>query len=224
MRPFLVLPLAFLAMTTPAVAQEAIPPLAEDPFAQGFDLEPSGVETPTPPGLTADAATAPAAPPSREARLDTLFAQLKRERSPEAAQIVAAQIQAAWLDAESDTTTLLMQWSADAIAGQNRPAALDLLDQIVVLDPDYAEGWNRRATLNYEMSRFGRSIADIEQTLAREPRHFGALMGLGAILETFGREAQAMEIYLKALEVYPTLKGAQDAVTRLADEASGQPS
>ena len=133
------------------------------------------------------------------------------------------QIQAEWLAAESETTALLMRWSSEAIAREDRPAALDLLDQVLVLDPDYAEAWNRRATLNYEMSRFGRSIADIEQTLAREPRHFGALMGLGAILESFGRKAEALDVYLKALEVYPTLKGAQDAVARLADEASGQP-
>ena len=100
-------------------------------------------------------------------------------------------------------------------------AAMDVLDQTLVLDPDYAEAWNRRATLNFSMDRWGKSLADIEQTLGREPRHWGAMMGLGMILERLDEKQKALETYLNVLAVYPALKSAQDAAGRLSEELTG---
>ena len=100
-------------------------------------------------------------------------------------------------------------------------AALDLLDQALVIAPHYPEAWNRRATLNFSMNRLGKSLVDIEQTLLREPRHWGALMGLAMILEQTGRKEQALETYLRVLAVYPALDSAQDAAGRLSEELLG---
>ncbi|MFD2236203.1 hypothetical protein [Aureimonas populi] len=168
----------------------------------------------------------PSAPASGDdeaaSALDGLFAELRRERSPEAAERLAGRIEAHWLDSGSATVDLLMGWADAAAATQNEGAAFDLLEQVMVLSPDYAEAWNRRATLNYGLDRYGRSLADIEQTLIREPRHFGALMGLGAILETLGRDSDAAQAYGRVLEVYPSLRAAQDALARLSDAAEGR--
>lgn len=155
-------------------------------------------------------------------KLDALFAELKHEASPEAAAFIAAQIEAEWRDSGSATVDLLMLWSAEAMAKNDPAAAFDLLDQALVLKPDYAEAWNRRATLHFAESNIGKSLADIERTLALEPRHFGAWMGLGMILDQSGQEEKALEAYGQALEIYPAHRGAQDAFGRLSDELSGQ--
>lgn len=157
-----------------------------------------------------------------EERLDELFTELKREADADKAAMIAARIEREWRRSGSATVDLLMLWAGQAMGRSNNAAALDFLDQALVLAPDYAEAWNRRATLNFSMENYGKSIADIEQTLLLEPRHFGALMGLGMILEQIDRKEEALEAYMRALEVYPTLKSAQDAVGRLSDELSGR--
>ncbi|WP_182085356.1 hypothetical protein [Aureimonas sp. ME7] len=176
------------------------------------------------PDVSGDAAEKPpAAAESRSERLDRLFGELRREGDAQKAGALAEQIQTTWNESGSATIDLLMLRSAQAIAKKDAGAAMDLLDQAIVLQPDFAEGWNRRATLNYTQNRYGLSIADVGEVLKREPRHFGALMGLGAMLEELGRRREALDAYGRALAVYPSLKPAQDAVARLAEELSGQP-
>jgi tetratricopeptide (TPR) repeat protein len=116
----------------------------------------------------------------------------------------------------------MLLWASQAVTGKRQAAAFDFLDQAILLKPDFAEAWNRRATLNYIADDYGKSLADIERTLQLEPRHFGALMGLGAILEATDRKPEALETYLRVLDISPTLKTAQDAVGRLSEEMTGQ--
>ncbi|WP_279480949.1 tetratricopeptide repeat protein [Aureimonas sp. SK2] len=183
---------------------------------------PSRAQDVLPPGVASEAATPPA-DETREARLDRLFAELRREPDAEKATAVANQIQGVWLDSGSATVDLLMERAGQAVARKDAGAALDLVDQAIVLQPDYAEAYNRRATLHYTQNRYALSIADVEETLRREPRHFGALTGLGAMLEELGRKREALEAYTRALTLYPTLKAAQDAAARIAEEMSGEP-
>ncbi|MBO0662969.1 hypothetical protein LQ948_08620 [Jiella sp. MQZ9-1] len=167
-------------------------------------------------------ATADAKPNETQAQtLDRLFGELRKQPDADKARSIAAQIERQWRRSGSATVDLLMQRAAKAMADQNNAAALDVLDQTIVLDPAYAEAWNRRATLNFTMNKFGKSLADIEQTLAREPRHWGALMGLGMILEHLDENQKAFDTYMKVLAIYPALKSAQDAAGRLADELTG---
>ena len=177
-----------------------LPPLPyAKPKAPPAEAEPSRPAT--------DAETAP--PATKAERLDVLFAELKKTPSPEDAARIATKIDTEWSQSGSATVDLMLLWATKAAAKQNSAAALDLLEQAIILDPDYAEAWNRRATLNYQISDYGKSIADIQKTLILEPRHYGALMGLGMILEDTDRKPQALEAYTKVLEIYPANKSAQ---------------
>ncbi|MGN6464706.1 MAG: hypothetical protein ACTHLP_04385 [Rhizobiaceae bacterium] len=155
-------------------------------------------------------------------RLDQLFAELKRERNDHAADRIARQIWQEWLDSGSATVDLLMQWSNDAIQAKKYPVALDFLDQIIALDPGYAEGWNRRATVHYMMGDYTMSMADIDKTLQLEPRHFGAIAGMAEILKDTGRKKLALRAYERVLQLYPMMCSAQSAVEALTQEMAGE--
>ena len=79
-----------------------------------------------------------------------------------------------------------------------------------MIAPNYAEGWNQRATLHYMMENYGKSVADIEKTLALEPRHYGALAGLASIQQSIGNDRAALKTWYRALEIYPAMKSGQD--------------
>jgi tetratricopeptide (TPR) repeat protein len=170
---------------------------------------------------------APSTPVSPEAlhkaRLDKLFEQLKRENNENAAQITAQQIWRLWFSSGSATVDLLMQWSAKAIKDRKYNVALDFLNQVVALDPKYAEGWNQLATIYYLNGNYAKSMADIDRTLQLEPRHFGALAGLAQIMEITGHKKRALEAYEKVLAIYPMMRSAQTKVEALTQELAGQP-
>ncbi|KQS76501.1 hypothetical protein ASG25_14430 [Rhizobium sp. Leaf384] len=172
--------------------------------------------------------TAPAQPPAepeklptRAEKLDTLFAALKRERDVEKARGIADQIRAEWQDSGSATVNLLMQWAAKAVADNKQPSALDLYDQVIALAPDYVEGWNQRATLHYQMSNYRKSMSDINRVLALEPRHFGALAGMAAILEASGKDELALRAWEQFLAVYPAERKAQEQLGELEEKLAG---
>ncbi|WP_394688010.1 hypothetical protein [Hoeflea sp.] len=153
--------------------------------------------------------------------LDGLFSELKRERDANQAKRISERIWARWRDSGSATTNLLLQWADKAMADKKNSLALDLLDQVVVLMPDFAEGWNRRATLHYAMGNHSKSMADINRVLALEPRHFGAMAGMAAILDASGNDALALRAWEQMLEVYPANRQAQTKVGELADKLAG---
>src|SRR4030081_205576 len=115
--------------------------------------------------------------------LDFLFGALKAAPDETSAKHVEARICALWLQTPSDTAALLMMRAKAAMDAQQIDVALKLLDAVVKLRPDYIEGGNRRATFYYLKNDYAHSLEDIEQVLAREPRHFGALAGLGMNME-----------------------------------------
>ncbi len=122
----------------------------------------------------------------------------------------------------SDTIDLMMSWSVDAMQAEDFARALDHLDQIVVLAPDFAEGWNKRATVHFLTKEYGKSIADIEKTLALQPRHFGALSGLGLIMRDIGLTHEATKALTRALAINPHMTGAREALEKLKKETDGQ--
>jgi tetratricopeptide (TPR) repeat protein len=153
--------------------------------------------------------------------LDTLFAELKRERDEKQAKRISERIWAKWRDSGSATANLLMQWADKAVTEKKNGLALDLLDQVVVLMPSYAEGWNRRATLNYAMGNHDKSMADISRVLALEPRHFGAISGMAAIMAAAGNDELEFKAWEQMLEIYPANRQAQERLGELADKLSG---
>jgi tetratricopeptide (TPR) repeat protein len=154
--------------------------------------------------------------------LDFLFGALKAAPDEASAKHVEARIWAIWLQTPSDTTALLMTRAKAAIDAQNIDVAIKLLDAVVKLNPDYLEGWNRRATLYYLKNDYARSIQDIEQVLAREPRHFGALAGLGMIMQDLGEEKRALDAFRKALAVNPHLEKVPELVKTLTEKVEGR--
>ena len=158
----------------------------------------------------------------QENRLDALFAQLKRERNEKAAARIAGRIWEEWGRSGSASIDLMMGWSKTAMDSRKFDVALDFLDQVVVLDPSYAEGWNRRATVHFMMQNYAKSMSDISHTLQLEPRHFGALSGLGQIMKSTGRNQLALEAWQRVLDIYPMMRSAQDEVATISEELAGE--
>jgi tetratricopeptide (TPR) repeat protein len=154
--------------------------------------------------------------------LDFLFGALKVAPDEASAKHVEARIWALWMQTPSDTAALLMTRARVAMEGQQMDVALKLLDAVVKLRPDYIEGWNRRATLYYLQNDYAHSLQDIEQVLVREPRHFGALAGLGMIMQDLGDEKRALEAFRKALAVNPHLDKVPELVRTLSEKVEGR--
>lgn len=155
-------------------------------------------------------------------RLDRLFAELKRERNEQTATHISQRIWQEWSQSGSASVDLMMEWSQKAVEAKKFDVALDFLDQVVTLDPTYAEGWNRRATVHYLMKNYGKSMADIDRTLQREPRHFGALSGLAQIMIDTDRKEAALRAWQRVLDIYPMLRNAQDQVSTISEELAGE--
>jgi tetratricopeptide (TPR) repeat protein len=167
------------------------------------------------------------AAPSKETlgaeTLDQLFATLAKPGDEAAGEAVESEIERRWLQSGSDTVDLLMTWSAQSIATKNYGRALDFLDAVVMLKPDFAEGWNRRATVFYMQDEYGKAISDIEKVLALEPRHFGALAGLGLMLRDMDRKADALAALERAVAIDPYLSDdVTDAIKELKHAVDGQ--
>lgn len=171
-------------------------------------------------------AAAPAKPQmslaERLRNLDFLFGALKAAPNDEAAKAIEQRIWAVWMVSPSDTANLLMTRVRSAIEQKDTDLAFKLLDGIIKVKPDYVEAWNRRATLYYMKKDYGHALADIREVLKREPRHFGALSGLGLILQDIGDDKNALEAYRRALAVYPRIQRIPDAVKELQSKVEGR--
>ncbi len=155
--------------------------------------------------------------------LDFLFGALKAAPDQASAKHVEGRIWALWTQTSSDTTMLLMTRAKTAIEKKQVDVALKLLDKVVRLKPEYVEGWNRRATLYYLQNDYAKSLADIREVLKREPRHFGALAGLGMIMQEVGDDKRALDAFRKALEINPHLEKLPDTVKSLTEKVEGRP-
>jgi tetratricopeptide (TPR) repeat protein len=159
---------------------------------------------------------------NRSHTLDFLFGALKVAPDKETAKAIEQRIWALWTLSRSDTANLLMSRVQKAIEEKDLDLAIKLLDAVVKIKPDYVEGWNKRATLYYMQKDYGRAIADISHVLKLEPRHFGALTGLGMILQDVGDDRQALEVYRRALAVDPHLEHIPDVVKTLKEKVEGR--
>ena len=184
-------------------------------------------QTPREPPGKKDLVEPPANPPKLRPRdrlhnLDFLFGALKVAPDEASAKNIEDRIWAVWLTSGSDTCNLLMTRVKAAIDGENYDLAVRLLDAIIEIRPKYVEAWNRRATVFFLKKDYGSALADLRQVLAREPRHFGALSGLGAIMLDVGDEKNALDAYRRALAIDPHLKGIADKVKTLTEKVEGR--
>jgi tetratricopeptide (TPR) repeat protein len=222
---------SFVAAATPSSAQDAPSPQA--PSAEGrkpgelpaphHDLPP----VPAPPGAVFPSAKPQAKaekplPQDRESLLNELYTHLAKTHDATEAAPIAETIEGLWLQSGSDTIGVLMGRSAKAINEQKNDLALQLLDAVVALAPDYAEGWNRRAYVYFLQNNYEGAVGDLRRALALEPNHFKALEGLARILRDTGQKKSALEAYKQILKINPYQEGAQTAVDELSVEVEGQ--
>jgi tetratricopeptide (TPR) repeat protein len=158
----------------------------------------------------------------RAQNLDRLFDALKVAPDEESAKFVEGRIWAIWVASTSDTANLLMARVKSAVDEEDYDLALKLLNSIIEIKPDYVEAWNRRATVYYAKKDFARALSDIREVLAREPRHFGALSGLGIILQETGDDKRALEAFRRALAIHPHLERVPELVKKLSDKIDGR--
>lgn len=157
-----------------------------------------------------------------DSRLDALFEKLK-SGSDEEARATERQIWQIWIEHKNPEIARLMQRGIAAMAEDDEEEALDAFNQITRHDKGFAEGWNKRATIEFAMGDFEASVSDVERTLALEPRHFGALSGLGQIYVAIGNKKQALKAFRAALAIDPHLDGLREKVKELEKELEGSP-
>ena len=173
------------------------------------------------PGKTAKPGLAVAQPRTaaeRDKALSDLYALLATSDDAKQAETVAASIEQLWVTSGSDTINLLMQRAMQAVDAKNPALALKLLDAVVGLAPDYAEGWNRRAYVHYTQNEFDLALGDLRRTLALDQNHFKALDGLVHILQEIGRKKDALAAARKLLDINPYYEGAKQITDELARE------
>jgi tetratricopeptide (TPR) repeat protein len=158
----------------------------------------------------------------RSPTLDTLFEALKIAPDAESAKAIEERIWSLWMVSGSDTCNLLMGRVKAAADEKDYDLAIKLLDAIIELKPGYTEAWNRRATLYYVQKDYAHALADIREVLRREPRHFGALSGLGLMLQDIGDDKHALEAYRRAHSIDPHLEHIDDVIKALSEKVEGR--
>jgi tetratricopeptide (TPR) repeat protein len=153
--------------------------------------------------------------------LDDLFAKLATADDQASARI-EQDIWREWSKSGSPAMDLLLQRGRDAMAAGDTDAAIEHLTALIDHAPDFAEGYNARATAYFQAGELGPSVADIAKVLTLNPRHFGALAGLGMIYEQLERPEKALEVYRAAVAIHPHLAGVLQSIERLQAEAAGQ--
>jgi tetratricopeptide (TPR) repeat protein len=154
--------------------------------------------------------------------LDFLFGALKVAPDEDSAKAIADRIWGVWIGSGGDTTNLLISRVRTAIESKDFDLAIQLLDSMIEFKPEYVEAWNQRATVYYMKKDYTRALADLAQVLAREPRHFGALFGVGVIMQEFGDDRRALDVYKRALELDPHMKRVPDLVKTLSEKVEGR--
>lgn len=142
-------------------------------------------------------------------RLNDLFAELKSATAPTSARVLEQQIWGIWLKTPHGTAQSLLDKGIERMHAGDLGTALAAFTHVVEAAPDFAEGWNKRATVYYLMEDFDASLEDIVKTLALEPRHFGALSGRGLIHIRLKNLKAALKAFEAALEFHPQATGAK---------------
>lgn len=158
---------------------------------------------------------------AQSATLENLFAELA---DPENShwERTELDIWREWSKSGSAAMDLLLERGRDAMDAGDAQAAIEHLTALIDHAPDFAEGWNARATAYFQAGQYGPSVQDIGRALTLNPRHFGALAGLGMILEELGYDDRAREAYRAALAIHPHMEGVKDALMQLEAKAAGQ--
>ena len=165
-------------------------------------------------------AAIPAAAQDAPPDLDELFEELARPGADH--ERTADRIAETWSRSGSASADLLLRRGREALEAGDAEAAVEHLTALTDHAPDFAEGWSARATALYAAGRAGEALADLARALELEPRHFGALAGLGFVMEDMGLEGDALRAYRAAAALHPGIEMVNDAIDRLERDAEGE--
>jgi tetratricopeptide (TPR) repeat protein len=143
----------------------------------------------------------------RDKKLDFMFAKLEVANNQQSALRIERAIWQLWLNPDNRIVKQSMQIIMATREAGNYEESIMLLNDLIAQYPNYSEGWNQRATIYYLMGNFDASVLDVAQTLKLEPRHFGALSGLAAILWQKGNQDLARKSLREAVRIHPFLSG-----------------
>lgn len=174
-----------------------------------------------PQSTTPPAIQKPAAAPVR-GTLDDLFRRLKEAKNPQEAKSLATQIERRFARSGSDTVDLLAARANEVFSEGEAAIAIEIMDRAIVLKPDWAEAYHRRAIMFFAMDDWTRALADLNAALAREPRHFGALTGVGLVFQRLGDQKRAFAAYTKAYEINPSLESVKTILDRMRPDVEGR--
>lgn len=149
--------------------------------------------------------------------LDDLFAQLRTASAPAEIEALQEGIWQIWLTTDDDALDKELEAGMRALQAGDHTRAIAHFSQIILFNPDLAEGWNKRATAHYLRGGFRASLDDIHETLSREPRHFGALWGQVNIFRQLGEFRRALAILAQLSAICPNLPGLQEQQLRLQE-------
>lgn len=166
--------------------------------------------------------TLPALADQTAPALDSLFERLRATPDPAEAAEIERRIWQLWTVTGNDIVDQFVALGLEAMAAEDYDNALKVFDEVTRMVPDYAEAYNKRATIHYLTGDLDASAADIAETLQREPRHFGALSGLGLVNLARGRESDALAAFDRALAVHPHLPGATTHIRALREKLKGR--
>lgn len=153
----------------------------------------------------------------KDGRLNNLFDQLFLSNNNIEASLILSKIWDIWTIAESQKTQIIFNDANELMERGKFENAIDLFSKVIDESPDFAEGWNKRATVYFLIGDLNKSISDIEETLSLEPRHFGALDGLAEIYLLKDDLLSAAATYKKILEIIPSSKKSQDRLKLIND-------
>jgi tetratricopeptide (TPR) repeat protein len=165
----------------------------------------------------------PALSAQDDPRLDGLFERLKSTQSADEARVLQNDIWRIWMIADGEEANLLLREGIAAMTAQDFDVAAAIFSKVIEKEPGFAEGWNKRATVRFLTEDYDGSVLDIERTVMLEPRHWGALSGLGQIYVALDRPAAALKAFEAALAINPHLDSVRAAIEILKKQLSGDP-
>jgi tetratricopeptide (TPR) repeat protein len=151
-------------------------------------------------------------------RLDDLFNTLQSDDSNSQARKVVNRIWTIWIESPNTDINTKMSYGISAMGRYDLISALDIFDAVVDKAPEFAEGWNKRATIHFLLGQYKSSMGDIHKVLSLEPRHFGALSGMGLIFMETGNDDRAIKAFQAALKINPYMPNIQKYIVLLKEK------
>lgn len=163
----------------------------------------------------------PADADQNAAKLDKLFEELAKAEQPMMAQQLEREIWNAWLEIDDEAVEEELKAGMRDMSRSRFEESIEHFTRVTEMAPEFAEGWNKRATAYFYNGDLARSMQDIQKTLSLEPRHFGAISGMGLIFLKRGDERAALDAFREVLEIHPMAQGANKHVERLSEKLDG---